>query len=65
MVACHNFDLLAARRCGLKTAYVSRPREWGDGGVGGKTDPLKDAAPDTAIDIVAADFLELAERLGA
>jgi len=29
MVACHNFDLNAARACGYKTAFVRRPLEWG------------------------------------
>lgn len=28
MVACHNFDLNAARACGFKTAFVRRPAEW-------------------------------------
>ena len=34
MVAAHNFDLAAAREAGLKTAFVSRPDEYGDGPVG-------------------------------
>ena len=29
MVACHNFDLDAAKRVGFKTAFVRRPAEWG------------------------------------
>lgn len=32
MVACHNFDLNAARACGYKTAFVRRPQEWGHEG---------------------------------
>jgi len=28
MVACHNFDLNAARACGYKSAFVKRPAEW-------------------------------------
>ena len=42
--------------CGLRTAYVHRPTEYDD--VTDKPTP----APE-AFDIVAADFLELAERL--
>ena len=30
MVAAHETDLAAARGCGLRTAYVDRPREYGD-----------------------------------
>ncbi len=29
IVACHNFDLNAARSCGFKTAFIRRPDEWG------------------------------------
>jgi 2-haloacid dehalogenase len=29
LVAAHNDDLLAARSCGLQTAFIARPREWG------------------------------------
>ena len=31
MVACHNFDLLAARKVGYRSAFVRRPEEWGAG----------------------------------
>ena len=57
MVAAHEGDLEAAAACGLRTAYVHRPREYDDAG----DKPMPDAK---AFDIVAADFLELAERLG-
>ncbi len=57
MVAAHENDLEAAAACGLRTAYVHRPREYDDAG----DKPMPDAK---AFDIVAADFLELAERLG-
>ncbi|MFW8636040.1 HAD family hydrolase [Cribrihabitans pelagius] len=30
MVACHPYDLDAARQVGFRTALVRRPREWGD-----------------------------------
>ena len=57
MVATHNFDLLAAREVGFRTAFVHRPDEWGSAG---PPDPV----PDPAHDIVAADFLDLARQLG-
>lgn len=57
MVACHNFDLLAARRAGYRSAFVKRPAEWGPAG---PPDPL----PDPAHDIVVSDFGQLAELLG-
>jgi len=31
MVACHDFDLDAARSVGFRTAFVHRPDEWGPG----------------------------------
>jgi len=58
MVACHNFDLMAARQAGYRSAFVKRPAEWGPAG---PPDPI----PDPAHEIVVADFDELAERLGA
>jgi 2-haloacid dehalogenase len=57
MVACHNFDLLAARKVGYRSAFVRRPDEWG---AAGPPDP----EPDAAHDIVVDDFGQLAERLG-
>ncbi len=58
MVACHNFDLNAAKACGYNTAFVRRPDEWG---AEGPPDP----EPDPRHDIVVASFPELAEKLGA
>ena len=58
MVAAHNYDLHAARACGLRTAFVPRPAEYGPG-------QTTDLAPDGDWDVVAADFHELAHRLGA
>ncbi len=58
MVACHNFDLDAARGEGYRTAFVQRPLEWGPAG---PPDPI----PNPAADIVAPGFAELADRLGA
>lgn len=41
LVAAHRSDLAAARACGLKTAYVDRPHEYG-----GHRVPDADAAQD-------------------
>jgi 2-haloacid dehalogenase len=43
MVAAHPFDLVAAQRAGLKTAYVPRPDEYGRGG---RMEPVGDAVFD-------------------
>jgi 2-haloacid dehalogenase len=56
MVAAHGGDLEAARACGLRTAFVARPTEYGPGGEG-------DAKPAGGAAIEAEDFLELASRL--
>ncbi|MBI1359161.1 MAG: haloacid dehalogenase type II [Alphaproteobacteria bacterium] len=58
MVACHVWDLDAARSRGLSTAFIPRPDEYGPG----KSGP---AAEPGAYDIVAADFNDLARQLGA
>jgi len=57
MVACHNFDLNAAKACGFKTAFVRRPDEWGPQGP-------PDPEPDPRHDLVVGSFPELARRLG-
>lgn len=57
MVACHNFDLDAAKAVGYKTAFVRRPMEWGPAGP-------PDPTPNPAHDYVADTFFELAEQLG-
>lgn len=57
MVACHNFDLDAAKACGFNTAFVARPDEWG---AEGPPDPT----PNPAHDIIVDSFPELAARLG-
>ena len=57
MVACHNFDLDAARGEGFRTAFIRRPDEWGRAG---PPDPV----PNPATDIVADGFAELARQLG-
>lgn len=58
MVACHNFDLDAARACGYQTAFVRRPDEWGPSGP-------PDPTPNPACTYVVDDFAALAEELGA
>ena len=57
MVACHNFDLDAAKKVGFKTAFVRRPNEWG---VDGPPDPT----PNPNHDIIVDNFPQLAEKLG-
>jgi len=56
LVAAHNSDLAAARRCGLRTVFVPRPTEHG----AGQTTDLRAEQP---WDVVAQDFLDLAQRL--
>ncbi len=56
MVAAHNYDLKAARSHGMRTAFVARPREYGPG-------QTSDLQPEANWDIVAADFVELAQAL--
>ena len=58
MVAAHNGDLAAARSCGLRTAFVPRPTEHGSG----QTSDLRSVQD---WDVVAADFGDLAYKLGA
>ena len=57
LVAAHEHDLQSAQKYGMRTAYVHRPMEHGPG---------KAAAipPKDRYDIVAKDFLDLADQLG-
>lgn len=57
LVAAHQEDLAAARSCGLQTAYIERPAEFG-------AKRPKDVSPDPANTFHAKDFLALAEQLG-
>ncbi|MGE0096960.1 MAG: haloacid dehalogenase type II [Hydrogenophaga sp.] len=57
LVAAHQDDLAAARACGLSTAYVERPLEFG-------ADRPKDVSPDPANTLHARDFMDLADQLG-
>lgn len=56
MVAAHNDDLVAARIAGLKTAFVPRPMEHGEG-------QERDLIPESDWDFVAEDFNALAEKM--
>jgi 2-haloacid dehalogenase len=57
MVAAHTNDLLAAGKCGLRTAHIARPNERGPGN--------GEAAPEAPVDIAAASLEDLAAKLGA
>jgi 2-haloacid dehalogenase len=56
LVAAHQDDLAAARACGLQTAYIERPFEFGRG-------QPKDVSPDPANTLHARDLLQLAQLL--
>ena len=58
MVACHKYDLAAARAFGMRTAFVARPLEFGP-------DATPDTAPEDWFDVYAKDFVGLAQALGA
>jgi 2-haloacid dehalogenase len=58
MVAAHLGDLGAAKAVGLRTAFVTRPLEYGPAG-------KPDLTPDESVDVPAKDFNDLAQRLGA
>ncbi len=57
MVAAHNGDLMGAQAVGFRTAFVRRPREYG-------SSQTSDLVPDSTVDVVAEDFIELADLLG-
>jgi 2-haloacid dehalogenase len=58
LVAAHHSDLAAARACGLQTAYVERPLEFGSG-------QPKEVSPQPDNTWHSRDFVHLAELLGA
>ena len=57
LVAAHNGDLAAARRCGFRTAFIHRPMEHGP-------DQTADLRPEEDWDAVANDIEDLARQLG-
>jgi len=56
LVAAHKDDLYAAKACGLRTAFVRRPLEYGP-------KVRADLKPERAFDCNADDFLDLASQL--
>ena len=56
LVAAHNSDLMAAKGCGLRTAFVARPYEYGSAGG-------KDQKAEHDFDYVAASMTDLADKL--
>lgn len=58
MVATHNYDLIGASKCGLRTAFVLRPMEFGPR-------QTSDLRPAQKYDVNAQDFEDLATQLGA
>ena len=58
MVAAHKDDLWAARRCGLRTAFIKRPKEFGP-------HVERDISSERGFDCNADDFIHLARQLRA
>jgi 2-haloacid dehalogenase len=58
MVACHKYDLKAARAFGMRTAFVARPMEFGPAAT-------PDATAKTWFDLYLDSFVALADALGA
>jgi len=56
LVAAHHNDLAAARTCGLKTAYIERPMEYG-------TSQIKDVSPWSENTLHAKNIVHLATLL--
>lgn len=57
LVAAHHDDLAAARQCGLRSAYIERPLEFG-------TARPKDVSPQADNDMHAHNLIDLADQLG-
>jgi 2-haloacid dehalogenase len=60
MCACHAADLKAARSSGLRTGFIYRPNEFGDGPVG-----VPDKAKPGDFDVVSTSIIDLAQQMGA
>ena len=58
MVACHKYDLRAAKAFGMRTAFVARPLEFGP-------DARPDTATESSFDCCVDSFTALADELGA
>jgi 2-haloacid dehalogenase len=57
LVAAHHDDLAGARKCGLRTAYVERPLEFG-------ASQPKDVSPRAENDLHTRDLADVADQLG-
>lgn len=57
LCAAHHDDLAAARSCGLHTAYIERPMEFG-------ASQIKDVSPQAGNEVHARDLMGLADLLG-
>ena len=60
MCAAHFGDLQAAAGCGLRTAFIYRPDEYGTGGIG-----VPDKAKPGDFDVVSQSIVDLAQQMGA
>jgi 2-haloacid dehalogenase len=60
MCAAHAYDLQAARDNGLRTGFIYRPNEYGNGPVG-----VPDKAKPGDYDVVSASIIDLAQQMGA
>lgn len=60
MCACHVPDLHAARNNGLRTGFIYRPNEFGDGPVG-----VPDKAKPGDFDVLSVSIIDLAQQMGA
>lgn len=58
LVAAHHDDLAAARACGLRTAYIERPHEWGE-------QQPKDVSPRPGNDLHCKNLMDLVQQLHA
>jgi 2-haloacid dehalogenase len=56
MIACHKYDLKAARDFGFRTGYIPRPRELGPAG-------KADTAAEPYIDVMGSDLNDLAAKI--
>jgi 2-haloacid dehalogenase len=56
MVACHKYDLAAAKKFGFHVAFIPRPREFGPNG-------KVDTSPESLFDAMAPSLVELAKVL--
>jgi 2-haloacid dehalogenase len=57
-VACHKYDLAAAKKFGFNVAFIPRPLEFGPGG-------KVDTSPEGYFDAMAPNLVALATTLGA